>query len=674
MSLPNDSSHPNLSMPIHNTIHNIFEHVNRTRDDFEGFVTNFHVAKTDALIADAMVLHPVVRVHILDASTGQYVKKSPEIPATTFNEQANLDFILPVMTKPFSFQKHQTTAAAWNEDILVICEYLSLLHESTIVFFEVLDFGTMGTSVETNGGWRRVAWAFVKLIAGHNRTNTEIPLRLQLFEYPAQYRIVTATQALLLRSAASARYGDANDAVRGIPFVFKYVEISGTPCPEPQVVCRRPEHAIEREMGKLSYDELMDEYLAKRTLTNELAVKVSSSIFNSVKGEKVATIDAHTNIVYDLKWANGADVLATASSDCTVRVYQSQNHVFQQSEMCFHPSYVYTVAFHPQFPSTKAIFSGCEDSAIRIWSIALEPSLNSHMQPMSVLHGHLFAVNSIVLDSTGSRMYSADGGGILRIWSLRAGTHLSFDCVKSVSFEYGIRSLAINFSGRKLAIFLSSNEVFSFDTRIYRTMTKYSGMPLEHNYHQKPTKSEDLVSNACRSPKSFSALARVTFSACGSYVFAGGSDGTVFVWKAETGALIYVYRLPGVTNQIVDIAFHPLDNYIAFSIWSSCQAVCVYTWDDSQDDTVDARISVAARDAGIANSRISVADKAPISFIEGSMMELALKRPPKVVDPQVRSLRRAADDMIQKLGIVPDPQDKGRIGLFSGIGKTSAID
>ncbi|KAJ3206774.1 Jouberin [Entophlyctis luteolus] len=659
MSLPNDSSHPNLSMPIHNTIHNIFEHVNRTRDDFEGFVTNFHVAKTDALIADAMVLHPVVRVHILDASTGQYVKKSPEIPATTFNEQSNLDFILPVMTKVPSVTKDSwTTAAAWNEDILVICEYLSLLHESTIVFFEVLDFGTMGTSVETNGGWRRVAWAFVKLIAGHNRTNTEIPLRLQLFEYPAQYRIVTATQALLLRSAASARYGDANDAVRGIPFVFKYVEISGTPCPEPQVVCRRPEHAIEREMGKLSYDELMDEYLAKRTLTNELAVKVSSSIFNAVKGEKVATIDAHTNIVYDLKWANGADVLATASSDCTVRVYQSQNHVFQQSEMCFHPSYVYTVAFHPQFPSTKAIFSGCEDSAIRIWSIALEPSLNSHMQPMSVLHGHLFAVNSIVLDSTGSRMYSADGGGILRIWSLRAGTHLSFDCVKSVSFEYGIRSLAINFSGRK----------------IYRTMTKYSGMPLEHNYHQKPTKSEDLVSNACRSPKSFSALARVTFSACGSYVFAGGSDGTVFVWKAETGALTYVYRLPGVTNQIVDIAFHPLDNYIAFSIWSSCQAVCVYTWDDSQDDTVDARISVAARDAGIANSRISVADKAPISFIEGSMTELALKRPPKVVDPQVRSLRRAADDMIQKLGIVPEPQDKGRIGLFSGIGKTSAID
>lgn len=45
------------------------------------------VHKTDSLKVDIHISHPVVRVHILDKKTGEYVKKSdPDRPAVTHAE------------------------------------------------------------------------------------------------------------------------------------------------------------------------------------------------------------------------------------------------------------------------------------------------------------------------------------------------------------------------------------------------------------------------------------------------------------------------------------------------------------------------------------------------------------------------------------------------------------
>ncbi|KAJ3280917.1 Jouberin, partial [Rhizoclosmatium sp. JEL0117] len=252
--------------------HNMFSHVGMAPEDFEGYVCNIKLIKTDPLIADAMVLHPVVRVHIIDASTGHYVRKNPEVPATTFNEGAVIDYILPTMTKPYSFQKHQSTAASWNEDILIICEYLSLMRESTIIFFEILDFGTMGNNNENNDGWRRVAWAFVKLVAGHGQSNTEKELRLQLFQYPGGgHQLVSAAHQLLTQSAIRAGAHASQDSANTetIPYVYEcwlsgkrdiypstmFVNISGKPCPIPIHVTTRPRNAAEIERGKLTYEQ-----------------------------------------------------------------------------------------------------------------------------------------------------------------------------------------------------------------------------------------------------------------------------------------------------------------------------------------------------------------------------------------------------------------------------------
>ncbi|KAI8830087.1 WD40-repeat-containing domain protein [Chytriomyces cf. hyalinus JEL632] len=803
-------------------IKNMFSDLGLTRKDFEGFVFNVRIGKTDPLVADAMVLHPVVRVHVIDASTGRYVKKSASIPATTFNESESIDFILPVMTRPFSFQKHQSTAASWNEDILIICEYLSILSESTIVFFEILDFGSVGNVNETEDGWRRVAWAFIKLIAGDGQTNTEKEQRLQLFEFSHQQPLYAVAHHLISHSSISKTQ---RRSVDDTPFVFQcwasgkrvkypstlYVDIRGKPCPEPHFVKTRPTNAIEIELGKLTYEQLMDEYLSKRTFMEEPVLKISSKpkwrrlpgqsckipkklhfvidsaqgsfacsfsssgiylaiscfganaeyqvkIYDAVKGDKIVNIDGHQNLVYDIKWASEIDVFATASSDSTVRVYKANsNHSFEQIAAFYHPSFTYTVAFHSSFISNHLIATGCADGLVRIWKLeAIRAHHHNHimhhvqnqMRPLLSCYGHSGTVNAVLFDGEGVRMYSADSCGSVRIWACNGGSIVeetgkevpfSAECIKVIPMDHPVRSLSINPHGRKVLIFLENNELHALDTRIFRLMTKFTGMP--HTFKRatipaqtpsysspttttSPTRSAfsatsatspatpttpttkarnaasaATTSNTSPSPPSHAILARAIFSPCGTHVYASTTDGRVFTWKAETGALMYVYTLHGVSRQVVDIAFHPKDHYVAFSTWgqgngrSGYQPLCVYTWDERQDDALDGRISLAARDVaglGHAVDRLSVAmdkrrSEAGSRNAIGDARKVSLsvedvgRKKSAIVDPQIRALRNAADLMMRKLSTskaneVPGRAAGAKIIGYKGEGHVSVID
>ena len=60
---------------------------------------------TDDLKASVHLHQPVVRVSMLDAKSGQYVKKTrPELCAVSYYERQNetVDYILPIQTQPFN--------------------------------------------------------------------------------------------------------------------------------------------------------------------------------------------------------------------------------------------------------------------------------------------------------------------------------------------------------------------------------------------------------------------------------------------------------------------------------------------------------------------------------------------------------------------------------------------
>ena len=56
---------------------------------------------------------------------------------------------------------------------------------------------------------------------------------------------------------------------------------------------------------------------------------------------------------------------------------------------------------------------------------------------------------------------------------------------------------------------------------------------------------------------------RSTFSSCGSLVFSGSEDGQVNCWHTYNGNLIYTYKTLNYTQPVVDLQFHPFDNFLA---------------------------------------------------------------------------------------------------------------
>lgn len=76
------------------------------------------------------------------------------------------------------------------EELLVFNENLThIVTASTLLLFEIVDFVNFALgssryrSLGSEGGWIKIAWAFLKLIAANGASNLDRKVRLQLF-YP----------------------------------------------------------------------------------------------------------------------------------------------------------------------------------------------------------------------------------------------------------------------------------------------------------------------------------------------------------------------------------------------------------------------------------------------------------------------------------------------------------
>lgn len=61
---------------------------------------------TDRLERNSLVIHPVIKVHLVDYETGEYIKKTDSsIGAVFHTESKNLTYIMPVITQSFSLEE-----------------------------------------------------------------------------------------------------------------------------------------------------------------------------------------------------------------------------------------------------------------------------------------------------------------------------------------------------------------------------------------------------------------------------------------------------------------------------------------------------------------------------------------------------------------------------------------
>ena len=160
----------------------------RPRGDVFGVFVHY----SDCLKLNLHVMHPVVKVSLVDLSTGWLLSKSDRRQkVSSYYETEKVRNVVPLMTQPFEFRHQKSIVPRWEELLLFNddFEYFVSFGANLCVFFEILDFVSMSAVTNNQvgmanrqGGWHKVAWAFLKPVPSKSYSNVGKRVRLQLYK------------------------------------------------------------------------------------------------------------------------------------------------------------------------------------------------------------------------------------------------------------------------------------------------------------------------------------------------------------------------------------------------------------------------------------------------------------------------------------------------------------
>ena len=157
------------------------------------------VIKTGTLEIMPMILHPFVRISIVNLKTGKYLQKSDfSIPSISRGEKnfvmynnrevghmefssSLLDIIPPFATCPYDLRERGESYAEWNEDFYINEKASNLLDDSNIFFFELLDYDLNYNLNSNEECIIPIAWGYLKPV-GFSQTYMG-KHKIQLYKY-----------------------------------------------------------------------------------------------------------------------------------------------------------------------------------------------------------------------------------------------------------------------------------------------------------------------------------------------------------------------------------------------------------------------------------------------------------------------------------------------------------
>ncbi|XP_042704119.2 jouberin isoform X4 [Chrysemys picta bellii] len=578
----------------------------------DSLVLGVYIHRTDRLKTDLMVSHPMVKIHVIDQKTGLYVKKEHSSRAvSSFYEQERVEHILPIMTQPYDFRQFKSTLPEWEEQIIFNERFSYFLQDAeespkVVLFFEILDFLSMNEARANSevqikeSGFRKISWAFLKLVGANGVLNIDGKLRLQLYYPPPR----TRTQSNVVEVFDWWAKGPRNRYPSTL-----YVTVKGIKLPDHVDPSFRSMMAVQQEQGSTSFRELQNEVSKKATVYSPhekkeqlkwtrlpgqacripnkhlfslragdmgcFCIRFSQDgktlaaacagrdgypiiLYEIPSGQYLREFYGHLNIVYDLCWSKDDEYLLTASSDGTVRMWKIETQATTSVRVFPHPSFVYTAKYHPV--ANYLVVTGCYDSVIRVWNTKVKELYGQLLQEFD---GHKSFINTLCFDSEGLHMFSGDSSGLIIVWntfvkgsSQHPVQHWGIN--KEIK-ENDIKGTPINHlevhpNGRRLLIHAKDSALRIMDLRILATK-KYIGAT---NYREK---------------------IHSTLTPCGTFLFSGSEDGIAYVWNPETGDQVAMYSDLSFTFPVRDVAFHPHEHMVSFCAFGQNQPILVYIYD-----------------------------------------------------------------------------------------------
>nr|XP_045247432.1 jouberin isoform X9 [Macaca fascicularis] len=528
----------------------------------DDLVLGVYIHRTDRLKSDFMISHPMVKIHVVDEHTGQHVKKDDsERPVSSYYEKENVDYILPIMTQPYDFKQLKSRLPEWEEQIIFNENFPYLLRDSdespkVILFFEILDFLSMD-EIKNNSevqnqecGFRKIAWAFLKLLGANGNANINSKLRLQLYYPPTKARSQLNVVEVFEWWSKCPR--------NRYPSTL-YVTVRGLKVPD--CACRIPnKHLFSLNAGERGCF-CLDFSHNGRILAAACASRDGYPIilYEIPSGRFMRELCGHLNIIYDLSWSKDDRYILTSSSDGTARIWKNEINNTNTFKVLPHPSFVYTAKFHPAV--RELVVTGCYDSMIRIWKVEMREDSAMLVQQFDV---HKSFINSLCFDTEGHHMYSGDCTGVIVVWNTyvkvndleHSVRHWTINKeIKETEFKgIPISYLEVHPNGKRLLIHTKDSTLRIMDLRIL-VARKFVGAA---NYREK---------------------IHSTLTPCGTFLFAGSEDGIVYVWNPETGEQVAMYSDLPFKSPVRDISYHPFENMVAFCAFGQNEPILLYIYD-----------------------------------------------------------------------------------------------
>ncbi len=236
-------------------------------------------------------------------------------------------------------------------------------------------------------------------------------------------------------------------------------------------------------------------------------------IWDAKTGKMIRKLKGHGKSVRRAAFTNGSNLLATASWDGTVKLWNPQ--LDQSPAVMRHPKEVWCAQYSP---AGTLLATGCNDGIIRLWDTRTSTVKRE-------LKGHARSVLDLSMDPSGGILASSGNDRQVLLWDLENGTLLTTlkgngtAVTKLAHLPGSDLLLGINNSGRILV----------WNTKTFR---------LERVLEDKTQETYGLA-----------------VSPDGRYFATGGSDRVVRVWNSATWEV--ERELRGHTEFIRDMAFHP---------------------------------------------------------------------------------------------------------------------
>eukprot|EP00736_Rhodelphis_marinus_P010688 Rmarinus@m.24441 len=481
------------------------------------------------------------------------------------------------------------------------------------------------------GGWNHIAWGFLRLLGHNGVTHVNERLRVQLFKYNKVHQDVSFREAIDGNSLPNRipgvyrnwKNGKRKPYARGSSIEVTLVLQDA---PEKKIVRNeRPMLPTDVEEGSIPYKELLarsrafaarDFKQSAVKLTNEnlrlkwkigqrchlptslyAAVPVGDNgcfrmayshdgkflayhcttlvasvvmheirVVDSVTFETFAVLKGHHELIYDLQFSPDNGELVSCSGDGTAKIWQIQPAPETvggvEKVTLFHPCFVYTARFHPTADNPRQLATGGFDHVIRIWDCVTGTMLRE-------LLGHTSTINTLAFEKDGSKLYSGDGHGEIRVWTayqphgrplsprappdqipptpltaamtpvMTPTARKTYERIRTIR-PNELQGVVINFiklhpNGRQLLVHSRNNLIAAINTSSWAVEQRFSGFTSCHTH------------------------SRCEVSPDGKFVFSGSEDGRLFVWNSLTGGLEREAWDVGFESRDVlcDVCWHP---------------------------------------------------------------------------------------------------------------------